>query len=95
MFEFFYIFFLWCIHRHHACAVRAVAASETLTARSFHVDSLDRKVYPRLPWHDVQARVSGAAAADVAMAFAQIWNHRVEAAGVSAEAAPQGSSSKP
>jgi phosphatidylserine/phosphatidylglycerophosphate/cardiolipin synthase-like enzyme len=64
--------------RHHGATTRAVAAAASITAQSFHLDALDRRVFPRLPWHDVQARVSGAAASDAANAFVQIWNHNVE-----------------
>ena len=36
---------------------------------------LNRETEPRLPWHDVAVRVSGAAAGDLARHFVQLWNH--------------------
>ena len=34
-----------------------------------------RETYPRMPWHDCHACVSGAAARDVASHIVQRWNH--------------------
>ncbi|XP_077530546.1 phospholipase D isoform X2 [Haemaphysalis longicornis] len=39
------------------------------------VDIVDRNVTPRMPWHDIGAAVSGAAARDVARHFVQRWNY--------------------
>ncbi|KAL6070882.1 Phospholipase [Balamuthia mandrillaris] len=39
---------------------------------------LDRKSVPRMPWHDVQVQVDGAAAKDVAWNFIQRWNHAMQ-----------------
>ena len=33
------------------------------------------RVHPRMPWHDIQTRFVGGAAADVARNFIQRWNH--------------------
>ncbi|XP_037525150.1 phospholipase D1 [Rhipicephalus sanguineus] len=38
------------------------------------VDIVDRNVTPRMPWHDIGAAVSGAAARDIARHFVQRWN---------------------
>ncbi|XP_041973451.1 phospholipase D2 isoform X2 [Aricia agestis] len=38
------------------------------------VDLIDRHTTPRMPWHDVGALVTGAAARDVARHFVQRWN---------------------
>lgn len=37
--------------------------------------TVDRRTTPRMPWHDVHCAVGGAAAADVALHFAERWNH--------------------
>lgn len=34
-----------------------------------------RDLFPRMPWHDVQAAISGSAARDLAAHFVQRWNH--------------------
>ncbi|XP_055697151.1 phospholipase D2 [Phlebotomus papatasi] len=39
-----------------------------------YVDMIDRGVTPRMPWHDIGAVVTGAAARDVARHFIQRWN---------------------
>ncbi|EEC07657.1 phopholipase D, putative, partial [Ixodes scapularis] len=38
------------------------------------IDIVNRNVMPRMPWHDIGAAVSGAAARDVARHFIQRWN---------------------
>lgn len=38
-------------------------------------DSIDRKITPRMPWHDVAGCVSGPAARDIARHFIQRWNY--------------------
>ena len=37
--------------------------------------TVDRDVWPKLPWHDIAMVVAGDAAADVAYHFIQRWNH--------------------
>lgn len=41
------------------------------------VDLVDRTVIPRMPWHDIHARVDGKAAQDVGINFIQRWNHHL------------------
>jgi phospholipase D1/2 len=38
-------------------------------------DSVDRKHYHRMPWHDVDVQVNGLAARDLSRNFIQRWNH--------------------
>ncbi|KAH9605692.1 hypothetical protein KSS87_017137 [Heliosperma pusillum] len=38
-------------------------------------DELDRKKYPRMPWHDVHCALMGPPCRDVARHFVQRWNH--------------------
>ncbi|KAM0951160.1 putative phospholipase D [Dioscorea sansibarensis] len=38
-------------------------------------DELDRRKYPRMPWHDVQCAIWGPACRDVARHFVQRWNY--------------------
>ncbi|XP_065638113.1 phospholipase D zeta 1 isoform X3 [Quercus suber] len=38
-------------------------------------DELDRKKYPRMPWHDVHCALWGPPGRDVARHFVQRWNH--------------------
>ena len=38
-------------------------------------DELERKKYPRMPWHDVHCALSGPPCRDVARHFVQRWNH--------------------
>ncbi|GFP79138.1 phospholipase d p1 [Phtheirospermum japonicum] len=38
-------------------------------------DELDRKKYPRMPWHDVHCAVWGPTCRDIARHFIQRWNH--------------------
>ncbi|CAI9103469.1 OLC1v1001952C1 [Oldenlandia corymbosa var. corymbosa] len=38
-------------------------------------DELERKKYPRMPWHDVHCALWGPACRDVARHFVQRWNH--------------------
>lgn len=38
-------------------------------------DELDRQMYPRMPWHDVQCAIWGPACRDVARHFVQRWNY--------------------
>ncbi|XP_030958239.1 phospholipase D zeta 2-like isoform X1 [Quercus lobata] len=38
-------------------------------------DELDRKKYPRMPWHDVHCALWGPPCRDVARHFVQRWNH--------------------
>jgi len=40
-----------------------------------HDQVLDRKIYPRMPWHDIHMQADGEAALDVAINFMQRWNH--------------------
>jgi len=42
---------------------------------------IDRKINPRMPWHDVHVQVSGAAAFDASVNFLQRWNHALKAKG--------------
>ena len=37
-------------------------------------DSIDRNLFPRMPWHDIAAVVYGAAARDVGRHFIERWN---------------------
>jgi phospholipase D1/2 len=41
------------------------------------VDMIDRKVVPRMPWHDCHCRLEGQPARDVARHFIQRWNYSV------------------
>ncbi len=44
----------------------------------FRKDYIDRKVSPRMPWHDEALVVTGEAARDCARHFIQRWNiHKV------------------
>lgn len=44
----------------------------------FKKDFIDRKIEPRMPWHDEALVVFGQAARDVARHFIQRWNiHKV------------------
>lgn len=46
------------------------------------IDVVDRAKLPRWPWHDVQCKVEGEAARDIAVAFLQRWNqHHFEQVG--------------
>ena len=38
-------------------------------------DELDRRKYPRMPWHDVHCALWGPPCRDVARHFVQRWNH--------------------
>lgn len=38
-------------------------------------DELDRKNYPRMPWHDVHCALWGPPCRDVARHFVQRWNY--------------------
>lgn len=38
-------------------------------------DELDRRKYPRMPWHDVHCALWGPPCLDVARHFVQRWNH--------------------
>ncbi|KAJ8752473.1 hypothetical protein K2173_004761 [Erythroxylum novogranatense] len=38
-------------------------------------DELDRRKYPRMPWHDVHCALWGPPCSDIARHFAQRWNH--------------------
>lgn len=38
-------------------------------------DELDRKTFPRMPWHDVHCSLLGPACRDIARHFVQRWNH--------------------
>lgn len=38
-------------------------------------DELDRKKYPRMPWHDVHCALWGPPCRDVARHFVQRWNY--------------------
>lgn len=38
-------------------------------------DQLNRKQYPRMPWHDVQCAIWGPPCRDVARHFVQRWNY--------------------
>uniref|UniRef100_A0A2N9IVF7 Phospholipase n=1 Tax=Fagus sylvatica TaxID=28930 RepID=A0A2N9IVF7_FAGSY len=38
-------------------------------------DELERKKYPRMPWHDVHCALSGPPCRDIARHFVQRWNH--------------------
>ncbi|KAH6558875.1 hypothetical protein KP509_1Z041100, partial [Ceratopteris richardii] len=38
-------------------------------------DELNRRLYPRMPWHDVHCAIWGPACRDVARHFVQRWNH--------------------
>ncbi|KAK1417718.1 hypothetical protein QVD17_26852 [Tagetes erecta] len=38
-------------------------------------DELDRRMYPRMPWHDVHCALWGPPCRDVARHFVQRWNH--------------------
>ncbi|CAH9073877.1 unnamed protein product [Cuscuta epithymum] len=38
-------------------------------------DELDREIYPRMPWHDVQCALWGPPCRDIARHFVQRWNH--------------------
>ncbi|KAI4372290.1 hypothetical protein MLD38_010537 [Melastoma candidum] len=38
-------------------------------------DEVDRKIYPRMPWHDIQCALWGPPCRDVARHFVQRWNH--------------------
>lgn len=38
-------------------------------------DELDRKKYPRMPWHDVHCAFWGPPCRDVARHFVQRWNY--------------------
>ncbi|KAJ6434536.1 hypothetical protein OIU84_018117 [Salix udensis] len=38
-------------------------------------DELDRRKYPRMPWHDVQCSLWGPPCRDIARHFVQRWNH--------------------
>lgn len=37
-------------------------------------DTVDRKIIPRIPWHDLAVRIEGQAARDVARHFIERWN---------------------
>jgi phospholipase D1/2 len=39
------------------------------------VETLNRDIQPRMPWHDIHMRVDGEAARDVSLSFIQRWNH--------------------
>lgn len=39
------------------------------------VDLINRNLHPRMPWHDVHVGLWGLPAIDVAMHFAQRWDH--------------------
>ena len=41
-------------------------------------DVVDRKAFPRTPWHDIHCSVDGEAAYDVAFNFIQRWNHAIK-----------------
>ena len=43
--------------------------------QNWHVDSLNRGITPRMPWHDIALRAVGKVAADVALHFIELWNH--------------------
>lgn len=36
---------------------------------------MDRKLFPRMPWHDIAMACHGRAARDVARHFIQRWNY--------------------
>ncbi|KAG5069059.1 hypothetical protein JHK85_001436 [Glycine max] len=38
-------------------------------------DELDRKKYPRMPWHNVHCALWGPPCRDIARHFVQHWNH--------------------
>lgn len=38
-------------------------------------DTIDRLQTPRMPWHDLGVKVTGTAAADLALHFIELWNH--------------------
>ena len=38
-------------------------------------DTIDRLQTPRMPWHDVGVKATGAVAADVSLHFIELWNH--------------------
>lgn len=38
-------------------------------------DELDRKKYPRMPWHDIHCAIWGPPCCDIARHFVQRWNH--------------------
>ena len=38
-------------------------------------DELDRKKYPRMPWHDVHCALWGPPCRDIARHFVQRWNY--------------------
>lgn len=45
------------------------------------VDNIDRTMVARMCWHDIQQKVTGLAARDVAHNFIQRWNHHRDFAG--------------
>ncbi|PKA48394.1 Phospholipase D p1 [Apostasia shenzhenica] len=51
-------------------------------------DELDRKNYPRMPWHDVQCAIWGSPCRDVARHFVQRWNHAKRNKALHEEAIP-------
>lgn len=38
-------------------------------------DEVDRRKYPRMPWHEVHCALWGPPCRDVARHFVQRWNH--------------------
>ncbi|KAL9265953.1 Phospholipase D zeta 1-like protein [Drosera capensis] len=51
-------------------------------------DELDRKRYPRMPWHDVHCALWGPPCRDVARHFVQRWNHAKRSKAPNQEAIP-------
>ena len=40
-------------------------------------DSINRRRFPRLPWHDVHAKIEGMSVGDIHFSFVQKWNFAI------------------
>jgi len=46
----------------------------SITVKDYNADLIERKLLPRMPWHDVSLGVAGPPARDIARHFVQRWN---------------------